>query len=358
MTNFLMINNTVNNTIQKGFWPCTNGVTEHTFGLSHIIDDARRHQKSVVVTLLDLRNAFGEVSHKLISKSLELHSIPPTIINLVENIYNHANVSICVNKMATNKIKVGKGVLQGDPCSPILFNICFNTLIRTIAQDKFKSLGVAWGPSTSPSVTSWLQFADDAALIAHDCKSAQALVDIALAWCNWANMLIRIDKCVTFGMAKIKGVHKQIDPKIYINSSAIPSITTGNSFKYLGKIFTYTLDNSEIKELLVTKVKHILDITSALKTPAQLKLKIIRQYLPSQINFDLRLYNLSYTWITNNLDSMITNHIRSWLNYPVNTCVAEIAHLPFSKGGLKIPSLRSIAEKHCLSVRASLKKQR
>ena len=129
MTNFLMSNNLVYNTIQKGFWPRTNGVTEHTSVLSHIIDDARRHQRSVIVTLLDLRNAFGEVSHKLISKSLQLHSIPPTIINLVENIYNqYANVSICVKKMATNKIKIGKGVLQGDPCSQILFNICFNTL--------------------------------------------------------------------------------------------------------------------------------------------------------------------------------------------------------------------------------------
>ena len=135
----------MDNTIQKGFWPLTNGVTEHTSVLSHIIDDARRHQRSVVITLLDLRNAFGEVSHKLISKSLEIHNIPPSIINLVENIYKHANVSIGVNRLASDKIKVQKGVLQGDPCSPLLFNICFNTLIRTIAQDKF-IFGCCLGP--------------------------------------------------------------------------------------------------------------------------------------------------------------------------------------------------------------------
>ena len=119
------------------------------------------------------------------------------------------------------------------------------------------------------------------------------------------------------------------------------------------------MDNSEIKELLVTKVKHILDITSALKTPAQLKLKIIRQYLPSQINFDLRLYNLSYTWITNNLDSIMTNHIRSWLNYPVNTYVAEIAHLPFSKEGLNISFTAQHLQKKALPCQWELlKKQR
>ena len=86
MINLLMSTNLVDNTFQKGFWPRTNGVTEHTSALSHIIYDARKHQRSVVVTILDLRNAFGKVSHKLISKSLELHTIglPRTIINLLE----------------------------------------------------------------------------------------------------------------------------------------------------------------------------------------------------------------------------------------------------------------------------------
>ena len=307
------------------------------------------------MTLLDLRTAFGEVSHDLISKALAMHKIPQHIIDLISNIYQSANVAISVNNNITDPIRVRRGVLQGDPCSPLLFNICFNILIRTIAQDKFKTLGFAWGPSTNPCATSWLQFADDSALISHDCKSAQSLVDITAAWCKWSNMFLRPEKCVTFGMAKIKGVYDQFEPKLYIEGMQIPSVKTGASFKYLGKLFSFSLDNLEIKEQLITKLNSLVEKISNLKISIQTKLKIVRHYIPSQLNFELRLYSLSHTWIINELDSIITKKIQTWLQYPINTCVAEIAQLPLSHGGLGIPSLKTISEKQRLSVRSGLR---
>ena len=54
------------------------------------------------------------------------------------------------------------------------------------------------------------------------------------------------------------------------------------------------------------------------------------------------------------LDSLITNLIRDWLEFPISTCVAEIASLPASFGGLDIPSLKDTAEKLRLSQRYKL----
>ncbi|HMK58473.1 MAG TPA: reverse transcriptase domain-containing protein, partial [Nitrososphaeraceae archaeon] len=355
ITKFLTSNRLVDESIQKGFWPKSNGVTDHTSILSHIIHDAKRHHRSVVITLLDLKNAFGEISHKLIKKSLQYHNIPPAVIDLISNIYNCANICISVNGELTNSIKVGRGVLQGDPCSPLLFNICFNTLIRVIKQDKYKSLGFAWGPSLDTSITSWLQFADDAALIAHDCKSAQALVDIAAVWCKWAGMIIRIDKCLSFGMLKSKGNYSQFEPSIFIDSQKIPPASLDGSFKYLGKIFSFSMDNNEIKTALQNKISSILQTTSLLQISVQMKLKIVRLFIPSQINFELRMYDLPSAWISNNIDNLITNAVRDWLQFPISSCLSEIMSLPLSKGGLAIPSIRSLAEKHSLSVRFSLK---
>jgi hypothetical protein len=355
ITNFLMVNKLVNTTIQKGFWPRSNGVTEHTSMLSHMLEDAKRHHRSMVVTLLDLRNAFGEVSHSLIFSALSMHNIPPQIINFISNIYQSASVSISVNNSISSNISVSRGVLQGDPCSPLLFNICFNTLVHTINQEKFKSLGLAWGPSSNPCATSWLQFADDSALISHDCRSAQSLVDIAVAWCNWSKMSLRPDKCVSFGMSKIKGSYGQFEPKLFIDGSPIPTVKPDTTFKYLGKLFSFQLDNLEVKKQLVAKLKNLLEKISALAIPIQIKLKIVRLYLPTQFNFELRLYDLSQTWIQNELDTAIINSIRDWFQYPTNSCVAEIIHLPLSYGGLGIPSLKFIAAKQSLSVRANLK---
>ena len=57
---FLSVNGYIEHRIQKGFMPKLSGMYEHTAQMSHIINKARIKQRSVVITLLDLKNAFGE----------------------------------------------------------------------------------------------------------------------------------------------------------------------------------------------------------------------------------------------------------------------------------------------------------
>ena len=62
--------------IQKGFTHQISGTLEHTAMMSHIIDKARIKQRSLVITLLDLKNAFGEVYHNLIKSVLSFYHVP------------------------------------------------------------------------------------------------------------------------------------------------------------------------------------------------------------------------------------------------------------------------------------------
>jgi len=84
---FLRSNNFVEHEIQKGFTPKLSGTLEHTFLMAHIIDRARVRQRSLVITLLDLKNAFGEVHHNLLSEVLRYHHIPIHVQNLIKNLY-------------------------------------------------------------------------------------------------------------------------------------------------------------------------------------------------------------------------------------------------------------------------------
>ena len=97
----------------------------------------------------------------------------------------------------------------------------------------------------------WLQFADDAAIVSNDSSDAQSLLNTL---CNWANMTIRLDKCCSFGMMKVKGHYEQVQPAIFVNGVKIPQITLGGSFTYLGKIFTFDINNSEAKQNLIKKI--------------------------------------------------------------------------------------------------------
>src|SRR6218665_376790 len=127
----------------------------------------------------------------------------------------------------------GESCLQGDPCSPLMFNLCFNTLMKTLSKPEFKSLGYIWGPPSKTTTCSWLQFADDAVIITSNVKNTQHLLNIFVAWCNWADMLIRLDKCSSFGMMKRNNSFDQVEPGVYVGGSRIPPVPIGGSFTYL-----------------------------------------------------------------------------------------------------------------------------
>ena len=83
MLSFLKQNDFIEAEIQKGFTPKIAGALEHTSLMAHIIDKARSKQRSLVVTLLDLKNAFGEVHHSLIKEVLSYHHIPTKAKSLI-----------------------------------------------------------------------------------------------------------------------------------------------------------------------------------------------------------------------------------------------------------------------------------
>jgi len=138
---FLKQNDFIEAEIQKGFTPKIAGVLEHTSMMANIIDKARTKQRSLVLTLLDLKNAFGEVHHNLIEEVLLYHHIPAKAKALISSLYTDFHTSVITDDFLTPAIPVRKGVLQGDCLSPLLFNMCFNTFIQYIRQEKYKQLG-------------------------------------------------------------------------------------------------------------------------------------------------------------------------------------------------------------------------
>ena len=113
-------------------------------------------------------------------------------------------------------------------------------------------------------------------------------------------MEIRTDKCITFGMRKQDGVYEQFQPNLTINDERIPQVGTNESFTYLGKHFDFEMKNESTKSALQSKLSDMLKITTDLEVGAQLKLKILKYYIPSQLSFILKIYDIPYTWISNN----------------------------------------------------------
>ena len=172
--------------------------------MAHIIDRARVRQRSLVITLLDLKNAFGEVHLNLISEVLRYYHIPIHVQNLIKNLYTGFKTSILTSEYHTSFLPVGRGVLQGDCLSSLLFNMCFNAFIQYIKAEKFRQFGYSCNNDSGLSFrpVHWFQFADDATVITGQERENQLLLTCFSIWCQWAGMIIRVAKCVTFGMRK------------------------------------------------------------------------------------------------------------------------------------------------------------
>ena len=102
---FIMRNNYIDCKLQKGFMPKVSGGFEHTAHMTHIINQVCKKQKSVVITLLDLKNAF-EVQQNLITEVFKYHHIPEFIRTLTSNLYNDFCTTMMTSQYQTPFIRI------------------------------------------------------------------------------------------------------------------------------------------------------------------------------------------------------------------------------------------------------------
>ena len=66
-------------------------------------------------------------------------------------------------------------------------------------------------------------------------------------------MIIRVDKCSTFGIKKQLTKSTQYLPKLFVNNCLVPRVEIGESFRYLGRYFNFNMsDNDHKSEILDT----------------------------------------------------------------------------------------------------------
>ena len=207
----------------------------NTQQLAYIIRHAKRKQKTSVVTLLDLKNAFGEVSHSLIPTVLQFHHIPREMQNIISELYSGFSTSIATKTFVTSTLQVEKEVLQGDCLSPLLFNMLFNTFIQTLTKSskEFDQLNYRYDNIIQPR--NWFQSADVAGAVTSSEHENKILLNVFARWCNWSGMTIRADKCKTFGIKKTVTRSVQFKPKLFLVREQVPTVDMDKSFKYLGR---------------------------------------------------------------------------------------------------------------------------
>ena len=234
-------------------------------------------------------------------------------------------------------------MLQGDCFTPLIFNVCFNTFIQFIKQEKYKQFGFSPHDENDHLFhpIHWFQFADDAAVVTTNERENQLLLNCFSRCCQWANMVIRVDKCTTFVIKKFSSRSLQFQPKLLINSEVVPPVNNGESFKYLGRFFNFDMDNKDHKDILLSNLLSMLKNIDSLTIHPRNKLLLCDRYVLSKISWHLTVADLGKTWISEHLDNIVTKYVRQWLDLPISATISSIipSHKNFGQA-FQLPSIK------------------
>ena len=339
LASFILSENKINPVFhpsQKGFIGGSNGSKEHISTLNELIYYARRNNQKAIMITIDLTNAFGNVPHQLIFDTLQRKGFSNDLINIIQDIYNDNTTCIEVDGSRSENIPQRRGVLQGCPLSPLLFNCCIDPMLTHLERfNKNDGISYLWQDKHYTVVAQ--AYADDLVLVANDETSAQNMIKELVEYCRKTSLTIAPHKCT----AIVEGF-EQI-PTIQINDTDIPVIEASKTILYLGapisgnKASKISLSKEKVK---VTKNKIKLVFNSPL-TLSQ-KIHAIKTFVLPYLDYTLTNSIFAARDLAE-IDSLIRGKIARDAN--TSRIPKEYAHISGKFGGLGIPSLKNKADK-------------
>ena len=139
------------------------GCQDHLFAVTLLAELSREWNLPVWMAAVDFQKAFDSVSHGCLWESLQEQKVPEAYICILRRLCDGQCGVVCLDCSSRNFF-IKRGVKQGDPISPILFNASLEKIMRPL---KSKWQNKKWGlkiGSEHDNLTN-LRFADDLLLI-------------------------------------------------------------------------------------------------------------------------------------------------------------------------------------------------
>jgi hypothetical protein len=181
---------------QKGFIQKTNGCSKHGIILNELLYDAHRNRSNLVVMAIDFKNAFGSVPHELIMSTIKQRNFPSWTKNIITDLYKGATSVIEKRGTRSKRIPWQRGVKQGCPLSPLLFNLCIEPFLQAITKGcgKFRT---QISPTDEQVQLAVQPYADGVIFISDDPNGVTKMLEVLENFVDWSKMKVNVKKCAT-----------------------------------------------------------------------------------------------------------------------------------------------------------------
>ena len=244
---YALANNYIDTSVQKGGVPDVSGCLEHTSVISQLIREAKANKGDLVVTWLDIANAYGSMPHSLIMTALQNTHVPERMQELVKSYYGEVKIRFSTTEFTTDWQRVEKGIITGCTLSVILFVLAMTMLVEEAKRE-------TKGPKTSSGQqqTNTRLFMDDIATATTNLVQTKYLLEKLSENFKKAGLAVKPGKCRS--LVIIKGETSRRTP--VIDGNPITSIKD-KPVKYLGKIYNQRMDDKDQVDETITPIRFV-----------------------------------------------------------------------------------------------------
>lgn len=314
---------------QKAFRPI-DGCSENIFLMDLVLRYTRQNHQPLFMATLDVAKAFDSVTHETIIDTLQTAGVPNLMIEYIAKTYKNSTTRIQCDGWKSHVIHPTCGVKQGDPLSPIIFNMVIDRLLSKLP----KEIGIRVGEI----IINAIGYADDLVLFASTATGLQQLLDTSAKYLLECGLQVNASKCSTVAVKTVAREKKVVvDAKHTFEccNNKIPALKRSDDWKYLGVPFT---PEGRLKVSPLNKLKKELDIITKAPLKPQQRLFILRTMIIPGL-YHLLVLGSTTLSLLNRLDITVRTAIRKWLCFPQDV-PRSYYHADMKDGGLSIPSYR------------------
>lgn len=313
---------------QRAFRP-VDGCAENVMVLATVLHESKTKCKPLYMASVDLSKAFDSVSFSAIFEAAVNRGLSADFVNYLRYLYEDSSTVLTFGNRC-RLVKPGRGVRQGDPLSPVLFNLVLDTFLQDTKMDiAFRS---------GHLVVDAMAFADDLLLFASTRAGLQERLDSAQSFFASRGLSINTKKSFTLSLIP-SGRDKKVrvtESMFSIGRDTLPASETTDLWRYLGINFS---PRGMQRPSLENDVTTLLQRIRKAPLKPQQRLVVLRFYLLPRLYHRLMLgpWTAGLLWKT---DKLVRASVRSWLKLPHDVPLGYY-HAAVADGGLGIPSLRT-----------------